>query len=75
MYKDRFTESSPKILHDGNGNDGGVAKCGVNYFEKDRHGWIDSDDKHVIDKCGSASNRKLCEDCYVGEHITEFNNG
>jgi len=71
MYH-KYIESNSKILHDGEGNDGGVAKCGVNYFERDGHGWIESNDKHVIDSCGKASNRKLCKDCYIGEHITEF---
>lgn len=72
MFRERYTESNPKILHDGTGHDGGVAKCGVNYFEKEGHGWIESDDSAVIDSCGKNDNRKLCKDCYIGEHITEF---
>lgn len=70
---DKYTEQNPKILHDGEGDDGGIAKCGVDYFAREGHGWIESNDKDIIDMCGARENRKLCRDCFVGEYIKEFN--
>jgi len=71
-FTDIDSTDDVKILHDGSSGDGGIAKCGTHYRKYPDHSWIKSNKAHIVDNLGKRDDRKLCEDCFVGDTLTEF---